>query len=112
MTDHWIDLEASAMDGQCPLEIEMTGDTYACTMGYPNGEFSSIVQNGSGSATTSYNWFEDGVLRGTSADYSLHDLSEGTREVALEVTRGDETDHDVRWVPVRYDPDGENGCEL
>ena len=109
LSDHWIDLVADNLNSECPLEVQITGDTYACTVGDPTGEFSSIVQNGSGTIT--YEWTEDGVVRGTSSDYSLYDLTEGTREVVLEVTRGEETDSDVRYVDVIDDPEGEV-CEL
>ena len=91
------------------MVVAMTGDTFACVVGEPIGEFGATVQNGSG--TISYKWYEDGVLRGTSSTYTLYNLSVGTRRVEVVVTRGGESDADVRFVDVINDPEG-NQCWL
>jgi hypothetical protein len=100
----WIELTASGFGTQCPLEVAIYGDTYACTSGSPVGHSFSNVANGSG--TISYEWYEDSVVRGTAANYTLQNHAAGTRHVALKVTSGTEVAWDSRWIPV-YEPDGE-----
>jgi len=100
-------LEVTEVDldrNTCPVDVDITGDTFACPEGEPIGELGALVVGGSG--TIQYEWWEDGVLRGTNATYSLFDLSVGTRRIDLIVTRDSGIGGDVRFVEVIEDPEG------
>lgn len=102
-------------DPLCDLRVDIAGPNpvYNCDPYDPTpypAEYQTDIYGGSGSIS-SYEWREDGVIRGTASTYQLFDYSVGSRRLEVKVTRGGETATDVFYVTIQdEDPNESEHC--
>lgn len=92
----------------CNLNVNISGVTTACEFGDPDGSQAAIV-NAPGTGVT-YEWKEDGVVRGTSQSYSLHNRSPGWRSLQVTVERSDDGATDTEFKSVQVLASGTGSC--
>jgi len=98
----------------CDLTVSFTGPTELLDCGFlgltPQPFYDSNVFGGIGTPT--YKWFENSILRGTSANHTLVDQTVGLKAIHLEVTRGTEIDWQTTNVQVVSSVGREDECEI